>query len=199
MSGNSETIEGLDGYKTEDLIREFLNRVCPLPSNHPHLKDTPKRFVKMHGELLKGYQEPDFEFTTFPIEEGEVPSLVIVCDIPYFSLCSHHLVIFAGKAHIAYLPQGKLCGLSKLARVAHYFAARLQLQEQLTNQVADFLVEHLRPDGLGVVVEGEHFCMAARGVKVSGHRTVTSAMRGKMIRNEGGLKDEFFNIIHHGS
>jgi GTP cyclohydrolase I len=178
---------------TEALFREFMQR-CGAPVEDSHFVDTPKRVAKMYHELLRGYKEPDFNFTTFPLDEGAEPSLVVTTGITYYSLCSHHMVPFFGKCHIGYLPSDKLCGLSKLARTVQHLSAKLQVQERLTEEIADLLVEKLNPAAVAVVMSGEHLCMSMRGVKSPGHNTTTSAMRGKML-SETTLKDEFFKIV----
>ncbi len=175
----------------EKLFRAFL-RSFGIDMDDPHLRDTPKRVVAMYKELLSGYPEPDFKFTTFPVTG--TPNLVTVTGIEYYSLCSHHVIPFLGVAHISYLPDKKLCGLSKLARVVKHFASRLQVQEELTEQVAGYLEEKLKPDAIAVIMTGEHLCMSMRGVKSPHHKTTTSAMRGKFIVDVG-LKEEFFQVI----
>ena len=122
---------------------------------------------------------------------------MIVGEIPFQSLCAHHLLPFQGKAHVAYLPGERLVGLSKLARVVELYSRRLQLQERLTTQVADWLEEHLRPRGVGVVLEAEHLCMSLRGVKTAGSNTVTSALRG-VVKDDARTRQEFLSLINSG-
>jgi GTP cyclohydrolase IA len=141
----------------------------------PHLAQTPRRVAETFVELLT---PGEFSLTTFP-DEGESDGLVLVTDIPFHSLCAHHLLPFRGVAHIGYLPGGRIVGLSKLARALDYFARDLQVQERLTTQVADWLDDRLAPRGVGVVLEAEHLCMSLRGVRASGARTVTTALRGQ--------------------
>jgi GTP cyclohydrolase I len=134
----------------------------------------------------------EFEATTFPNDEG-YDELVLVRDIPFHSLCMHHLLPFSGVAHVAYLPADRIVGLSKLARVVDRFARGLQVQERLTVQVADWLETHLQPAGVGVVLEAEHSCMALRGIKKPGSRTVTSALLGS-VRDDMRTREEFLSL-----
>lgn len=151
------------------------------------LIDTPKRVAKMYMELTSGLRDPAPKVTTF--STGKYDQLITVFDLEYSSLCEHHLVPFVGKAHIGYIPGDSIIGLSKFGRVVDWFARRPQIQEQLTEQIADFLCEKLNPKGLIVVVEGTHMCMSIRGVKKPGHITMTSAIRGNLP------KDEFFDLM----
>ena len=154
-----------------------------------HLRDTPRRVAATFDELLS---PRPFNVTTFPNDEG-YDELVIARDIPFHSLCQHHLLPFKGVAHVAYLPGGRIVGLSKLARVVELFARRLQVQERLTKQIADWLVHHLHPKGVGVVVEAEHLCMTLRGVQATGSRTVTSSLHG-LLRDDPGSRAEFLAL-----
>ena len=154
-----------------------------------HLRETPRRVAAAYQEML---QPRDFDFTTFPNDEG-YDELVAARDIPFHSLCEHHLLPFKGVAHLAYLPDDRILGLSKLARIVEMFARSLQVQERLTKQVADWLQEHLSPKGVGVVMEAEHLCMSLRGVQASGSTTVTSALHG-LLRNDARSRSEFFAI-----
>jgi GTP cyclohydrolase IA len=158
-----------------------------------HLRETPRRVAKAYAELLT---PRPFNATTFPNDEG-YDELVIVGAIPFQSLCAHHLLPFQGKAHVAYLPGERLVGLSKLARVVELYSRRLQLQERLTTQVADWLEEHLQPRGVGVVLEAEHLCMSLRGVQTSGSNTVTSALRGA-VKDDARTRQEFLSLINSG-
>jgi GTP cyclohydrolase IA len=159
-----------------------------------HLRDTPRRVVGALSELLT--PEP-FDLTTFPNDE-HYDELVVARDIPFQSLCEHHLLPFHGVAHVGYVPADRILGLSKLARVVQLFARDLQVQERLTKQVADWLQENLEPKGVGVVLEAEHLCMSVRGVRASGSRTVTSAVHG-LLRDDAACRQEFFALAgsHH--
>jgi GTP cyclohydrolase IA len=158
-----------------------------------HLRETPRRVARAYAELLS---PRPFNATTFPNDEG-YDELVIVGEIPFQSLCAHHLLPFKGKAHVAYLPGERLVGLSKLARVVELYSRRLQLQERLTTQVADWLDEHLQPRGAGVVLEAEHLCMSLRGVQTAGSNTVTSALRGA-LKEDARTRQEFLSLINSG-
>jgi GTP cyclohydrolase I len=155
----------------------------------PGLRDTPRRVAAAYAELLT--PEP-FVLTTFPNEEG-YDELVVVRDIPFQSLCMHHLLPFHGVAHVAYLPAERIIGLSKLARVVEHFARDLQVQERLTKQVAGCIEEELAPKGVGVVLEAEHLCMSLRGVQKAGARTVTSALHG-LVRDDPRTREEFLSL-----
>ncbi|MGI9098539.1 MAG: GTP cyclohydrolase I FolE [Solirubrobacteraceae bacterium] len=154
------------------------------------LRETPRRVAAAYTELLT--HEP-VSLTTFPNEAG-YDELVVVREIPFHSLCMHHLLPFHGVAHVAYLPGERIIGLSKLARVVELFARELQLQERLTMQVADCLQEHLRPKGVGVVLEAEHLCMSLRGVQKAGTRTTTSALLG-LLRDDARTRQEFLSLV----
>jgi GTP cyclohydrolase I len=156
----------------------------------PGLRDTPRRVAAAFAELLS--HEP-VSLTTFPNDAG-YDELVVVREIPFHSLCMHHLLPFHGVAHVAYLPGERIIGLSKLARVVELFARELQLQERLTMQVARCLEEHLRPKGVGVVIEAEHLCMSLRGVQKAGTRTTTSALLG-VLRDDARTRQEFLSLV----
>jgi len=162
----------------------------------PHregLVDTPRRVAKMYGELLCGYRvDIDSIFTTFETEGYR--DLVLVKDIPFYSLCEHHFLPFFGVAHIGYIPQKRIVGLSKLSRVLDAYARRLQIQERLTAEVAECLDHFLQPLGVMVVIEAEHMCMSMRGVMKSGTTTVTSAVRGS-FDTDAVLRGEFLSLI----
>ena len=155
----------------------------------PHLTDTPRRVADAYAELLT---PPPFDLTTFPNDEG-YNELVLAAGIPVQSLCEHHLLPFTGVAHVGYLPGDRILGLSKLARVLDLFARDLQVQERLTQQVADWLQDNLNPRGVGVVIEAEHLCMSLRGVRTRGARTTTSALHG-VLREDARSRQEFFAL-----
>jgi GTP cyclohydrolase IA len=160
----------------------------------PHLAETPRRVAEAYAELLTPQR---FDLTTFPNDEG-YDELVLATRIPVQSLCEHHLLPFTGVAHIGYLPGERILGLSKLARVLDLFARDLQVQERLTQQVADWLQENLAPRGVGVVIEAEHLCMTLRGVRATGARTITSALHG-LLRDDVRSRQEFFALTGTGS
>ena len=154
-----------------------------------HTRDTPGRVAGAYAELLT---PRPFNVTTFPNDEG-YDELVVARDIPFHSLCQHHLLPFKGVAHVGYLPGDRIVGLSKLARVVELFARGLQVQERLTKQVADWLQAELRPKGVGVVLQAEHLCMSLRGVEAAGSLTVTSAVHG-LLRADQRSRSEFFAL-----
>jgi GTP cyclohydrolase IA len=153
--------------------------------------DTPRRVARMLAELLTPLP---FKPTTFPNKDG-YDELVLVRDIPFVSLCEHHMLPFKGVAHVGYLPGDRIIGLSKLARVVHHYARALQVQERLTKQVADWLRDELTPKGVGVVLVAEHQCMTIRGIQAEGTKTVTSTMYG-LLRNNSSSRQEFLNLAN---
>ena len=157
------------------------------------LRQTPKRMAQAYAELLT---PREFDLTTFPNDEG-YDELVLARSIPVHSVCEHHMLPFVGVAHVGYLPGERILGLSKLARVVEMFARRPQVQERLTNQVADWLQTNLAPRGVGVVVEAEHLCMTMRGVRAAGASTVTSAVHG-LLRDDARSRAEFFALATQG-
>ncbi|THF72647.1 GTP cyclohydrolase I FolE [Cohnella fermenti] len=157
------------------------------------LLETPARVARMYEEIFAGYDADPREVLGVTFDEKH-EELVIVKDIVYYSQCEHHMAPFFGKIHIGYIPSGKIAGLSKFARLVEAVTRRLQVQERITSQIADILEEVLDPNGVMVVVEGEHLCMCARGVKKPGSKTVTSAVRGH-FRNSAALRSEFLALI----
>lgn len=188
-----EESEAVDLPRIEAAVREILLAVGEDPDREG-LKQTPTRVAKAYAEAFKGLHQDPAELlsTTFDIGHQE---LVLVRDVPFYSMCEHHLVPFYGEAHVGYIPagEGKVTGLSKLARLVDIFAKRPQVQEQLTTQVADSLMEHLQPQGVIVVIESEHLCMSMRGVSKPGAKTVTSAVRGA-LRN-AATRSEAMSLI----
>ena len=183
-------------YKTEDLelVRKLLSLVGEDP-NREGLQETPLRFLKAFAEYTRGYQEnPEDVLKVFEDGAQSVDEMVIVRDIPVYSLCEHHLAPFFGKAHIGYVPDRRILGLSKLSRLVEVYARRLQVQERLTNQIADALDTHLQPLGVAVVIECRHMCMESRGVRHTGTATVTSALRGS-IKSNADTRREFLSLI----
>jgi GTP cyclohydrolase IA len=180
----------VDLARAERAVADLLAALGQDPSDE-QLLDTPRRVAASYAELLA---PTPFTLTTFPNDEG-YDELVLAKAIPFSSLCQHHLLPFTGIAH--YLPAGRILGLSKLARVVELFARRLQLQERLTTQVANWLQVQLAPKGVGVVLEAEHLCMSLRGVRAQGSRTVTSAVHG-LLRSDPRSRQEFFALIGIG-
>ena len=169
-------------------VKELLLALGQNPDD-AHTRDTPRRVAAAYAELLT---PRSFNLTTFPNDEG-YDELVVARDIPFHSLCQHHMLPFKGVAHVGYLPGERILGLSKLARVVELFARGLQVQERLTKQVADWLQERLEPKGVGVVLEAEHLCMSLRGVQAAGSLTMTSALHG-LLRDDQRSRAEFFAL-----
>src|SRR3954447_3335309 len=185
--------EPIDLARAKAAARDLLVALgCDLDDES--VRETPRRLAETYAELLT---PRPFNPTTFPNDEG-YDELVIARDIPFHSLCEHHLIPFVGVAHVAYLPAERIVGLSKLARVVEHFARRLQVQERMTVQVADWLEQELEPRGVGVVLDAEHFCMTIRGVQKPGARTTTSALRGH-VRNDPRTRAEFLALAGTGS
>ena len=185
----------IDLPRIEAAVREILEAIGEDPTRDG-LLDTPARVARMYGEICSGLHENpvDHVRTTFEAEHDE---MVLVRDIPLYSLCEHHLAPFIGKAHVAYIPNddGRVIGLSKFARLIDGYAKRPQVQERLTSQVADALSDNLQPKGVMVVIEAEHLCMSMRGVKKAGSSTVTSAVRG-LFRTSVATRQEAMRFIH---
>ena len=175
----------MDYERMESAVVDFLEALG-VDLNDESLRDTPRRVAAAFAELLTPLP---FEPTTFPNDEG-YDELVVARSIPFHSLCEHHLLPFTGVAHVAYLPGDRIVGLSKLGRVVESFARRLQVQERMTVQIADWVEEFLQPRGVGVVLEAEHLCMSLRGVQKPGTVTVTSALHG-LVRDDARTRQEF--------
>lgn len=183
----------IDVPRIERAVREILLAIGEDPEREG-LRDTPARVARMYSELFAGmYQEPDVHLQAM-FDEGH-HEMVVLRDIPFNSTCEHHLMPFEGRAHIAYIPGGKVLGLSKLARLVDVFAHRPQVQERLTSQVADVLADRLNVKGCAVVLEAVHTCMTCRGVKKPGSVMVTSALRGIMHTNQG-TRSEVLALLH---
>jgi GTP cyclohydrolase IA len=180
--------EPIDLGRARDAARELLLALgCDLDDES--VRDTPRRMAETYAELLT---PRPFNATTFPNDEG-YDELVVARDIPFHSLCEHHLLPFHGVAHVGYLPGERIVGLSKLGRVVDLYARRLQVQERLTTQVARWLGDALEPRGVGVVIEAEHLCMSLRGVQKPGARTITSALHGA-VRDDPRTRQEFLAL-----
>lgn len=182
-------------HTQQELIETMLREIGEDP-DRPGLKETPNRVLKAWSTWFSGYrQNPADLFKVFDDGAENVDEMVLLTDLPVFSHCEHHMAPFTGVAHVAYIPNGKIVGLSKMARVVDCFARRLQVQERLTNQVADAIVEHLQPLGVGVVVQASHSCMSSRGVKTPpGVLTTTSALRG-VLKDDPKARAEFLQLI----
>jgi GTP cyclohydrolase I len=179
----------------ECAVRSILTGIGEDPEREG-LRRTPLRVARMYEEMTAGYHVDPVKLINEAVFTVDYDEMVVVRDIDFASLCEHHLLPFIGKAHVAYIPDGKVVGLSKIPRVVEMFARRLQLQERMTQQIAAFLEETLHPCGVAVVVEGLHLCMAIRGVKKANARMVTSAVRGSFKENLN-TRNEFFAHIGH--
>lgn len=184
----------MEASNIEDAVRTILKSVGEDPGRDG-LRDTPRRVAKMYGELLSGMTIDPARHLDVVFDESHT-ELVVLKDIPFYSLCEHHMMPFMGKAHVAYLPNGHIVGLSKLARVVEEFARRLQVQERLTSQIADLLMEKLDARGVAVLIEATHTCMTMRGVQKPGSVMVTSAIRGIFVTDHAA-RDEVFAHIYH--
>ena len=184
----------VDKQKVEQAIRLLLEGIGE-DVNREGLIDTPDRIARMYEEIFGGLTQTAEEplSKTFHVKDN---AMVLEKDITFYSTCEHHFMPFYGKAHIAYIPDGKVVGLSKLARTVEVFARRLQLQEQLTGQIADALMEYMQPKGALVMVEAEHMCMNMRGVRKPGTATVTTAARG-LLETDKDLKNEAYKLMGH--
>lgn len=187
----------MDKKKIENAVRDILEAIGENPDREG-LIDTPKRIANMYEEIFAGIGQDETVHLNTMFKEDAHEELVLVKDIPFYSMCEHHLVPFFGKAHVAYIPQdGRLTGLSKLARVVETVARRPQLQERLTSNVADAIVKTLEPKGVLVVVEAEHMCMTMRGVKKAGSQTITSGVRG-IFQKDAKSRAEALSLINFG-
>ncbi len=183
---------GLSGYSTQDLYTELITRMGEDPTRDGLLK-TPERAEHAMAFLTKGYQEDAEQILHGALFDVDYDEMVIVRDIEVFSLCEHHMLPFFGKVHVAYIPNGKVIGLSKIPRLVDMFARRLQVQERLTRQIADAIQDAIDPQGVGVVMEARHLCMMMRGVEKQHSSTVTSAMVG--IFHQQNTRAEFLSLV----
>lgn len=173
-------------------FKAFLRALGLDPAVDPHLEDTPRRVAEMYADALGGGEE--FSMTTFPAEGAD--QMIIVGSIPFTSFCAHHLLPFTGFADVAYIPSDTIAGLSKFARVVRTFAARPQVQERLTEEIANYLADVLKPQGLAISIDARHACMEARGVKAHGAITRTTVLRGKLKDNEQA-RQEYFAALNN--
>jgi GTP cyclohydrolase I len=179
-----------------DQVRDILAALGEDPSREGLVK-TPERVGASLRFLTQGYRMTVEEVIGDAVFEEKHQSMIMVRDIELYSLCEHHLLPFFGRAHVAYIPNGKILGLSKVARIVDVFARRLQVQERLTDEIADAIMDVLKPTGVGVVIEAAHFCMMMRGVEKQNSRAVTSALRG-IFRDDSKTRDEFLRLAHGG-
>jgi GTP cyclohydrolase I len=178
----------------ENLVRRQLELLGEDPQREGLVK-TPSRVAKAQAWLTRGYQMSVADVVGDAVFEEGHHSMVMVRDIEFYSMCEHHMLPFFGSAHIAYIPDGRIVGLSKLPRILEVFARRLQVQERLTEQVAEAIEETLRPAGVGIVIEASHMCMMMRGVEKQASRTITSALRGS-FRDDAKTREEFLRLAH---
>ena len=179
----------------EESIRDFLKAIGEDPEREG-LVQTPHRVARAYEYLTHGYQMDVKEVLNSAVFQEDVNHMIIVKDIEIYSLCEHHMLPFFGRCHIGYIPSGKVLGVSKLARIADIFARRLQLQERLTNQIAETLMEAVQPIGVGVIIEAKHLCMMMRGVEKQNSSMVISAMLGT-LKDSISTRNEFLQLVNH--
>lgn len=187
----------IDVQAAEDAVLSLINALGENPEREG-LKNTPKRVSRMYLELLSGYKADPQKVVNGALFNITYDEMVIVRDIEFYSLCEHHMLPFLGRVHVAYMPAGKVIGLSKIPRLVDIYARRLQVQERMTRQIADIIQELLEPNGVAVVVEGLHLCSMMRGVKKHGARMTTSAMHGS-FRTNPATRQEFLDNISRGA
>lgn len=183
----------LQDASTEEIYRELLRRVGEDPLRDGLLK-TPDRMERALQYLTRGYQQSPMDILRGALFDVDYDEMVIVRDIEFYSLCEHHMLPFFGKAHVAYIPQGKVIGLSKVARLVDVFARRLQVQERMTRQVAESIVDAIAPQGVAVILEAQHLCMMMRGVEKQSSMTTTSAMLGA-FKEQPQTRNEFLSLV----
>ena len=190
-----EILEQEQKQKRIDAVMQLLETIPNEQVTREGLLDTPKRVAKMYNEIFSGYESDPVSVlgTTFKQENHQ--EMVLLRDIPFYSHCEHHMVPFFGTVHIAYIPNGDIVGISKLARLVEVFARRLQVQERLTSQIADTIEQVLNPLGVAVVITAEHLCMTMRGVQKPGSKTTTSAMRGVFRDNANNAREELLLLL----
>jgi GTP cyclohydrolase I len=193
-NGSEPLMVPVDVERIRRAVTEILLAIGEDPQREG-LKRTPERVAEMYQELLCGLRSDPAEALQVGFEENH-QEMVLLKDIPFYSMCEHHLLPFHGKAHIGYIPSGRVVGISKLARVVEILARRPQLQERLTSQIADCIMENVRPRGVGVVIEAEHLCMTMRGIRKPGSLVVTSANRGIFLSRQE-TRAEFLSLISH--
>jgi GTP cyclohydrolase I len=191
-AGQETDVERFDQSRIRRAVREIIAAIGEDPDREG-LRETPRRVAEMYAELFAGLVEDPADVLRVGFEEGH-QEMVLVKDIPFYSMCEHHFLPFHGVAHVGYIPNGRVVGLSKLARALEILARRPQVQERLTSQLADVIMSTLEPSGVGVVIEADHLCMQARGVRKPGSKVVTSAMRGTFRRNPA-TRAEFMALI----
>jgi GTP cyclohydrolase I len=195
-AGTHSDQTALEDQPFAEKVREIVAALGEDPDREGLVK-TPERVEASLRFLTQGYRMTVEEVIGDAVFEEAHQSMIMVRDIEVYSLCEHHLLPFFGRAHVAYIPDGKILGLSKVARIVDVFGRRLQVQERLTDQIADAIMDVLKPTGVGVVIEAAHFCMMMRGVEKQNSRAVTSALRG-IFRDDSKTRDEFLRLAHGG-
>ena len=186
------TIATVDQAAVRDAVLRIIEAIGEDPTREG-LLDTPRRIAEMYGELFSGLRQDPREVLSAGFQESH-REMVILKDIPFYSLCEHHFLPFHGRAHVGYVPNGRIVGASKIARAVDILARRPQMQERLTGQIADAIVEALSPDGVAVVIQAEHLCMTMRGVQKAGTTLITSAIRGA-FRRRAVTRSEFLALV----
>jgi GTP cyclohydrolase I len=194
MAQEQEEPRQIDAERIRRAVEEILLAVGE-DLDREGVRKTPERVARMYAELLGGtFEDPSIHLQSVFTEKYD--EIVLLRDIPFYSVCEHHMLPFIGKAHVAYLPTGKVLGVSKLARIVDSFAHRLQTQERLTGQIADFLMQNLKPLGVAVVLQASHSCMTIRGIRKPGSMMVTSALRG-IFKRDARTRSEVLHLMHH--
>lgn len=194
---NQESLSQPDANPNKEAIREAMRTILTAVGEDPDrdgLLGTPDRIARMYDEILAGYHTDPYQLLNNALFDVEYDEMIIVKDIEFFSLCEHHMLPFFGRAHVAYIPNKKVIGLSKIPRIVEMYARRLQIQERMTRQIADLIQEILKPQGVAVVIEGSHLCSMMRGVKKEHARMVTSTMLGA-FRTASKTRSEFMNHL----
>ncbi len=189
--------ESVDQPRIADAMREIIDAVGENPEREGLLK-TPERIGRMYEEILSGYKQDPVALINEALFDVDYDDMVLVRDIEFFSLCEHHMLPFMGRAHVAYIPSGKVIGLSKIPRIVDMFSRRLQVQERLTRQIAEFLCDAVDPIGAGVIVEGLHLCSMMRGVRKHDARMTTTSMIGN-FRSNPATRQEFLDSVSRGA
>ncbi len=197
LFNDSPASSKIDFAAVESAVTQILTAVGEDPQREGLLR-TPRRIARMYAELLSGYYTDPQSIVNDAIFEVKYDEMVLVRDIEFYSLCEHHMLPFIGRVHVAYIPNGKVLGISKIPRIVDFYARRLQVQERMTRQIADFLRDQLHPQGVAVVVEGLHLCMSMRGVQKHNARMTTSAMHGA-FRTNLATRQEFLENIARGA
>ncbi|MEA3345154.1 MAG: GTP cyclohydrolase I FolE [Chloroflexota bacterium] len=184
----------IDGEKIKQAARTIIEAIDEDPTREG-LVETPLRIAEMYAEIFSGLQKDPLDVLKVWFERKGPREMVVLRDIPFYSMCEHHFLPFHGLAHVGYIPNDRIVGISKLARAVEILSHRPQLQERLTSQIADAVMEALEPQGVGVVIEAQHLCMTMRGVKKPGSKVVTSATRG-VFRSKMATRQEFLSLVH---